>query len=82
MSCSPITWRLSDPGMGILERAGLAALYMTLRAAEEQKVDLSPLHWAPGDLQCNSVTLRWESTDKEAMTKLMRWAWQVRDKVL
>jgi CRISPR-associated protein Cas8a1/Csx13 len=76
---SPMTWRLSDPGMGILERAGLAALYMSLRAAEEQRVELLPLQW---DLKTDSVTLCWEGADKIAMTTLMRWAWQVRDKVL
>lgn len=78
----PMTWNLSDPGMGLLERAGLAALYMSLRAAKEMGEDLAPLLWKPGDLTPESVTLHWEGTDEAAITKLMRWAWQVRDKVL
>ena len=81
-SGSLLTWRLSDPGMGLLERAGLAALYMTLRAAEEQGVDLSPLSWNPGDLTPESVTLRWHGPDKPAITALFRFAWKVRDGVL
>jgi len=76
-----ITWRLSDPDMGILERAGLAALYMTLRAAEEQKIDLRPLRWTTTDLTADSVTLDWEGKDEDAFDKLFAWAWQVRDGV-
>jgi len=68
--------------MGLLERAGLAALFMSLRAAQEMGEDLSPLRWEPGDLTPESVTFRWQGTDREAITKLMKWAWQVRDKVL
>ena len=30
-----LTWRLSEPGMDLLERAGLAGLYMALLAADE-----------------------------------------------
>src|SRR5437867_10607443 len=76
-----ITWRLSDPGMEILERAGLAALYMTLRAAEEQAVDLCPLRWTAGDLAADAVTLRWIGKDEDAFQRLFAWAWQVRDGV-
>jgi CRISPR-associated protein Cas8a1/Csx13 len=76
-----IVWSLTDDGMGVLERAGLAALYMSLRAAEEQSVDLSPLYWSQDDLTPNSVTLRWIVTDEEAFRKLFTWAWQVRDGV-
>jgi CRISPR-associated protein Cas8a1/Csx13 len=82
MSSSPMTWNLFDPGMGLLERAGLAALYMSLRAAEQMGVDLTPLRWEPGDLTPESVTLRWDGPDNAAITRLMRWAWQVRDGVL
>lgn len=77
----PITWRLSDPDIGILERAGLAALYMTLRAAEDQAVDLSPLHWTATDLTADSITLDWEGKDEDAFLKLFAWAWQARDGV-
>jgi CRISPR-associated protein Cas8a1/Csx13 len=77
-----LTWRLSDDGMDLLERAGLAGLYMVLRAASEQRVDLSPLTWHEDDLQPDSVTVRWIGPAKPAFVKLMEWAWQVRDGVL
>ena len=75
-------WRLSDPGMDLLERAGLAGLYMALRAASEAKADLSPLRWSDDDLKPDSVTLRWTGPAKPAFVKLMEWAWQVRDGLL
>ncbi len=77
-----LTWRLSDPGMDLLERAGLAGLYMALQAADEAGLDLSPLHWQADDLQPDSVTVRWTGPTEAAFTKLMEWAWQVRGGVL
>jgi hypothetical protein len=77
-----LTWRLSDDGMDLLERAGLAGLYMALRAASEQGADLSPLTWREDDLRPDSVTIRWTGPAKPAFAKLMEWAWQVRDGVL
>ncbi|QDT32299.1 type I-MYXAN CRISPR-associated Cas8a1/Cmx1 [Thalassoglobus polymorphus] len=79
-----LTWNLHDPGMGMLERAGLAALYMSLRAAEELGVskDLEPLFWNDDDLTPESVTIRTQTTDAEALQKLFEWAWQARDGVL
>jgi CRISPR-associated protein Cas8a1/Csx13 len=77
-----LTWRLSDPGMDLLERAGLAGLYMALRAAAETNVDLSPLTWHEDDLKSDSVRVRWSNSAKPAFTRLLEWAWQVRDGVL
>lgn len=77
-----LTWRLSDPDMDLLERAGLAGLYMALQAATESRVDLSPLSWRPDDLKPDSVTVRWTGPARTAFVKLMEWAWQVRDGVL
>jgi CRISPR-associated protein Cas8a1/Csx13 len=77
-----LVWHLSDDGMGILERVGLAALYMTLRTAEEQSVDLKPLYWREDDLTADSVTVRWTGKDLGAFEKLFAWAWQIRDGVL
>lgn len=77
-----LTWRLSDPGMDLLERAGLAALYSTLQAAEEQKADLAPLQWGHADLTPHSVTVRWSSKDRDAFVSLFQFAWQVRDGVI
>jgi CRISPR-associated protein Cas8a1/Csx13 len=76
-----LVWSLTDDGMGILERAGLAALYMTLRTADEQSVDLEPLDWAEGDLTAHSVTVRWTGEDHGAFERLFAWAWQIRDGV-
>jgi CRISPR-associated protein Cas8a1/Csx13 len=76
------TWRLSDPAMDLLERAGLAGLFMTLRAATEAGEDLSPLKWQEGDLKSDSVTVHWSGPAKPAFVRLMEWAWQVRDGVL
>jgi CRISPR-associated protein Cas8a1/Csx13 len=77
-----LTWRLSDPGMDLLERAGLAGLYMALQAATESGADLSPLSCRQEDLKPDSVTVRWVGLAKTAFSKLMEWAWQVRDGVL
>lgn len=82
LSEQSLTWRLTDDGMDLLERAGLAGLYMALRAASEQGADLSPLTWRDDDLQPDSVTVRWNGPAKPAFVKLMEWAWQVRDGVL
>jgi CRISPR-associated protein Cas8a1/Csx13 len=77
-----LTWHLSDPGMDLLERAGLAGLYMALRAAPDAGADLSPLTWREDDLKPDSVTVRWCGAAKEGFVKLMGWAWQVCDGVL
>jgi CRISPR-associated protein Cas8a1/Csx13 len=77
-----ITWCLSDPTMGLLERAGLAALYMALQAATDRGKDLSPLSWETGDLAPDSVTLRWDGVPKPGFEKLMEWAWQVHEGIL
>lgn len=77
-----MTWRISDPGMDLLERAGLAGLYMALQAATDASQDLAPLTWAEEDLQPDSVTVRWEGPAKPAFERLMEWAWQVRDGVM
>jgi CRISPR-associated protein Cas8a1/Csx13 len=68
--------------MGVLERAGLAALYMTLRTADEQSVNLEPLYWDEDDLTADSVTVHWTGEDLGAFERLFAWAWQVRDGVL
>ena len=76
-----MTWRLSDPGMDLLERAGLAGLYMALQAARTAVVDLAPLQWNDADLTEDSVTVRWAGPAKPAFVKLMQWAWQVKNGV-
>lgn len=79
-----MSWKLSDPGMDLLERAGLAGMYMALHAASDTGKKLAPLKWADIDLQPASVTVRWSGPAKPAFEKLMEWAWQItnRDGVL
>lgn len=77
-----LTWTLADEGMDLLERAGLAGLYMTLRAASEAKVALSPLKWTDADLTPDSVTVHWNGPAKSAFERLMKWSWQVKRGVL
>jgi CRISPR-associated protein Cas8a1/Csx13 len=77
-----LTWRLSDPGMDLLERAGLAGLYMALRAAAETETSLAPLTWRADDVTADSVTVRWCGAAKPAFLRLMEWSWQVREGVL
>jgi CRISPR-associated protein Cas8a1/Csx13 len=77
-----LTWHLSDAGMDLLERAGLAGLYMALRSVSEAGTDLSPLTWREEDLKPNSVKVRWSGPAKPGFVRLMEWAWQVREGVL
>lgn len=69
-----LTWRLSDPGMDVLERAGLAGLLMALEAADEQGHDVSPLSW---ELSSDAVTVRWSGDARPVFEKVISWAWQV-----
>jgi CRISPR-associated protein Cas8a1/Csx13 len=81
---SSIEWSLTDDGMGILERAGLAGIYLSLKAAEEwadqgdgQAIDLQRnLKWK---LSQQSVRLEWKGKDLSILKKLVEWAWQVLD---
>ncbi len=77
-----MTWRLSDEGMDLIERAGLAGLYMALRAANEAAIDLSPLSWRKDDLKPASVTVRWTGPAKPAFLRLYEWSWKVQDGVV
>ncbi|MDI6854365.1 MAG: type I-MYXAN CRISPR-associated Cas8a1/Cmx1 [Deltaproteobacteria bacterium] len=81
-----VQWSLTDEGMGVLERAGLAGLYLSLTAAEEWATRGDPqaqelqsiISW---ELSDQSVQLRWEGEDLPALTKLLEWAWQVKNGV-
>lgn len=62
--------KLNAPGMTGLHKAGLAGLYMTLRAFEEKKITIDGLTW---ELDSQQVTLHWTGkTPKAALDKLIR----------
>lgn len=81
-----LSWDLFEAGMGILERAGLAGLYMSLQAVQEWADRKNPealklhqnLQWTLSDQR---VTLSWAGDPQPALTSLLRWAWQVREGV-
>jgi CRISPR-associated protein Cas8a1/Csx13 len=83
---SQVEWSLFDEGMGLLERAGLAGLYLSLRAAEEwaeendeDAVRLKEvLLWKLSD---TNVALFWEGDEVHVFTRLLEWSWQIRDGV-
>lgn len=83
---SGIQWSLTDEGMGHLERAGLAGLYLSLTSAERRAAEGEPkakqlgevLHWKTTDA---CVRLDWQGEDLAVMSTLMEWAWQIRDGV-
>lgn len=53
-----MTLKLNAPGMTSLHKAGLAGLYMTLRAFEEKRQKIKGLAWK---LEPTHVTLDWEN---------------------
>jgi CRISPR-associated protein Cas8a1/Csx13 len=66
-----MTLRLNAPGMTSLHKAGLAGLYMTLRAFEETNQDVEGLAW---ELGATHVSLEWndenlKSTFEELVSK-------------
>lgn len=56
MSTLEMTIKLAAPGMTSLHKAGLAGLYMTLRAFDERKEKIEGLEW---QLDNKQLTLRW-----------------------
>ena len=83
---SSIQWCLTDEGMGFLERAGLAGLYLSLTSADQRRAEgdqnaeklAQVLTW---ELTDTSVRLEWNGDDLSVMSELTEWAWQVRDGV-
>ncbi len=64
-----MTIRLNAPGMTSLHKAGLAGLYMTLRALEEKGEQVNGLAWK---LEPTQVSLHWQDeTPKAAFEKLI-----------
>jgi len=81
-----VEWSLSDENMGILERAGLAGLYLSLSAADEwaekgdkKAIELKKiLQWKLDDTQ---ISLFWDKDELQVLTKLIDWSWQVENGV-
>ena len=71
---------LNDPGMTMLHRAGVAGLYMTLKALEKHYATLKTrqgnLKWVLTD---NSISLNWEGDDYAALDWLFRESFQISD---
>ena len=69
---------LSDPGMTLLHRAGVAGLYMTLKALAKryptQKSRQGNFKWA---LSKTSISLYWEGNDYEALNWLFGESFQI-----
>lgn len=64
-----MTLKLNAPGMTSLHKAGLAGLYMTLRAFDSRGENIPGLAWQLGPTQ---VTLEWaDETPKAAFEKLI-----------
>ncbi len=75
-----IELRLNEPGMTMLHRAGVAGLYMTLKALEKR---YSTLKSRQGDIKwvltTNSISLNWEGDDYAALDWLFRESFQISD---
>lgn len=67
--------KLNGPGMTSLHKAGLAGLYMTLKALERNKVKINELHW---ELHPDRVVLNWQGeTPKAALQQLIERSFQI-----
>ena len=69
---------LSDPGMTMLHRAGVAGLYMTLKALEKS---YSTLKSRQGNFQWilkdTIISLDWKGNDYEALDWLLKKSFQI-----
>src|ERR1041384_5508197 len=67
--------RLNAPGMTSLHKAGLAGLYMTLRAFDETNEQIKGLSW---ELDRTAVTLDWqEEKPKAAFDELIKRSFRI-----
>ena len=73
-----MTLRLNAPGMTALHKAGLAGLYMTLRAFEEKERLIDGLTW---QLEPQRVILHWtDETPRAAFEKLIKSSFRIDEK--
>ena len=72
---SEMILKLNAPGMTALHKAGLAGLYMTLEAFDEQRKTIDGLEWK---LHKQQISLQWtEATPKAAFEKLVRSSFRI-----
>jgi CRISPR-associated protein Cas8a1/Csx13 len=70
--------KLNAPGMTSLHKAGLAGLYMTLKAFDKNDVEIEGLSWK---LEEKQITLHWsDETPKNAFEKLVKKSFFIDDK--
>lgn len=73
-----MTLKLNAPGMTALHKAGLAGLYMTLRAFEEREQAIKGLTW---QLDPRQVVLHWtDEAPKAAFEELIKRSFRIDDK--
>jgi CRISPR-associated protein Cas8a1/Csx13 len=72
-----MTLKLNAPRMTSLHKAGLAGLYMTLKAFDKNDVEIEGLNWSLGEKQ---ITLHWsDETPKNAFDKLVKKSFFIDD---
>jgi CRISPR-associated protein Cas8a1/Csx13 len=72
-----MTLKLNAPGMTSLHKAGLAGLYMTLKAFDKNDVEIEGLNW---NLEEKQISLHWsDETPKKAFDKLVKKSFFIDD---
>jgi len=72
-----MTLKLNAPGMTSLHKAGLAGLYMTLKAFEKKQEEIEGLEW---ELKGKQITLFWtKKTPKKAFENLVEKSFWIDD---
>jgi CRISPR-associated protein Cas8a1/Csx13 len=70
-----MTIRLNAPGMTSLHKVGLAGLYMTLEALEQNRTKIDELSWA---LYSDRVVLHWQGENpKKALEQLIKHSFKI-----
>ncbi len=69
--------KLNAPGMTSLHKAGLAGLYMTLKAFDKNDIEIEGLSWK---LEEKQITLHWsDETPKNAFDRLVKKSFFIDD---
>jgi CRISPR-associated protein Cas8a1/Csx13 len=76
MSQTKIDLHLSEPEMTLIHRAGLAGLYMTLKALESVRDRPGNLTW---DLTSRQVSLSWDGQDFKVLDWLLKQSFRIEE---